>query len=427
MTTEVILPGLGESISEGTIVRWLKQPGDAVKRDEDLVLVSTDKIETEVPAPMAGVLVAHQVAEGATVEVGDVIALLDAGDGAAAADDESTEIATAPGAQRPERAPAAVSAPVTDPGHGAAAVLAVPDGYKLFVSPVVRRLARENNVDLGQVSGTGRGGRVTRKDLEAFVGTGYVRPAEGYVPGQRVDAFRGRVPFAADTPGKYAPQIYAGDEVVPLSPLGKAMAEHMAWTWWRAPHVSTVIEVDMSRIAATRGKRSYTLVVAHHVAQALWDHKGFNSSLDGDRKIVHKRINLGVAVAKKNGGLVVPVLHGAGERSLDELDTDFKAVVGRARDNKIQASDLRGGTFTITNVGSNGNLASMPLINQPQVAILAIGAIVKRVVVVTDENGHDAMAIRPMMYVTLTYDHRANDGAASGRFLKDLRKRLEQG
>ena len=425
MTTEVKLPGLGESISEGTIVRWLKQPGDAVKRDEDLVLVSTDKIETEIPAPMAGVLVAHRVEEGATVAVGDVIALLEPGE-LPRETTGSDEVATAPGAKRPAApalSSASASAPAVVPSNGGG----VPDGYKLFVSPVVRRLARENDVDLGQITGSGRGGRVTRRDLEAFVGTGYVRPAEGYVPGQKVDAFRGRVPFAADTPGKYAPQIYEGDTVVPLTPQGRAMAEHMAWTWWRAPHVSTVIEVDMSRIAATRGKRSYTLVVAHHVAQSLLEHTGFNSSLDGDRKIIHGAINLGVAVAKKSGGLVVPVLHGAGGRTLAELDADFKAVVGRARDNKLQATDLQGGTFTITNVGSNGNLASMPLINQPQVAILAIGAIVKRVVVVTDEHGNDAMAIRPMMYVTLTYDHRANDGAASGRFLKDLRKRLERG
>jgi len=426
MTTEVKLPGLGESISEGTIVRWLKQPGEVVARDEEIVLVSTDKIETEIPSPAAGVLTAHAADEGATVQVGDVIAYLEVAGGATAATvltpapppapSVSDEVATAPGSEVPR---ASTPAPSPKPP-------VISGGYKLFVSPVVRRLAREADVDLGQVVGTGRGGRVSRRDLEAFVGTGYLRPAEGYVPGQSTEAFRGRVPFAPATPGKFAPQIYEGDEVVPLSPLGRAMAEHMAWTWWRAPHVSTIIEVDMSRIAATRGKRSYTLVVAHHVARALREHRSFNASLAEDR-ILHRRISLGVAVAKSGGGLVVPVLHDAGERTLDELDADFRAVVGRARDNKLGASDLRGGTFTITNVGSNGNLASMPLINQPQVAILAIGAIVKRVVVLTDEHDNDSMAIRPMMYVTLTYDHRANDGAASGRFLKDLRERLEQG
>jgi 2-oxoglutarate dehydrogenase E2 component (dihydrolipoamide succinyltransferase) len=429
MTIEVKLPGLGESISEGTIVRWLKQPGDTVARDEDLVLVSTDKIETEIPSPVAGVLVAHRAEEGATVEVGAVIALLDdAGDlrDAGRSADVSAvvdDIATTPGAPAPAptiQAPAAV--PTVKSSRKAPA-----DGsYKLFVSPVVRRLAREHDVDLGQVRGTGDGGRVTRRDLEASVGTGYVRPAEGYVPGQPVDAFRGRLPFDAATPGRFAPQVYEGDEVVPWTTLGRAMAEHMAWTWWRAPHVSTVIEVDMSRIAATRGERSYTLVVAYHLAQALKEHRSFNASLGEDR-ILHRRVNLGIAVAKKHGGLVVPVLQGAGDRTLTELESDFRSLVARARDNKLTADHLKGGTFTLTNVGSNGNLVSMPLINQPQVAILAIGAIVKRVVVVTDEWGHDVMAIRPMMYVTLTYDHRANDGVVSGLFLKDLRARLEEG
>ncbi len=407
MTTEVKLPGLGESIFEGTIVRWLKQPGDIVARDDDLVLVSTDKIETEVPSPATGTLLELRAAEGDVVEVGTVIAILESVD----AEDDEREVETLPGAPVPTAAAAAGAAWA----KAASSRVARTSEDKLFISPVVRRLAREHDVDLAQVAGSGRGGRVTRRDLEAFVGTGYVRPAEGYTPGQSVEAFRTRIPFDPATPKKYAPQVHDGDEVLPLN---KAMAEHMAWTWWRAPHVSTIIEVDMSHVAATRDGRSYTLVVAWHVAQCLRDHLGFNASV-ADSKIVHSRIHLGVAVARPNG-LVVPVLHDAGEKSLDELNDAYVDVVRRARDGKLTRADLSGGTFTITNVGSNGNLASMPLINQPQVAILAIGAIQKRVVVVDDE-----IAIRPMMYVTLTYDHRANDGAASGRFLKDLKKRLE--
>ena len=419
MAIEVRLPGLGESIFEGTIVRWLKRPGDVVARDEELVLVSTDKIETEVPSPVAGVLVEHRAAEGTTVEVGDVIAVLDAGDGAVA---QTPAVVVA---SQPE---SAVTPPSVAPTEGRHHV--GPDGRKLFVSPVVRRLAREGDVDLAAVLGSGAGGRVTRRDLEAHAGSGFVRPAQGYVPGQRVPpgGFGGRLPFAPETPGKFAPEIRDGDEVLPLSRAGRAMAEHMAWTWWRAPHVSTVVEVDMSRLLAQRDGRSLTLLVAHLLARTLLDHPSFNASLTDDgRRILHRRINLGVAVARESGGLVVPVLHGAAGLSLEQLAEGWKDKVGRARAGRVVADDLRGGTFSLTNVGSNGNLASMPLINQPQVAIVAIGAVVKRVVVLTDEQGADSMAIRPMMYVTLTYDHRANDGAGSGRFLKDLRSRLEGG
>ncbi len=424
MSTEVRLPGLGESIFEGTIVHWLKKPGDVVTRDEGLALVSTDKIETEVPSPVSGVLIEHSVPEGAVVEVGALICVLDAL--GPSAELEATEADTpAPILLTDVAEPAVDRSAVTEPR-----LQVTPDGRKLFISPVVRRLARESNVNLSAVVGTGSGGRVTRGDIEAYVGTGYERPLQGYVPGQRIPpgGFGVRLPFATETPGKFAPEVFEGDDVLPLSPLGQAMAEHMAWTWWRAPHVSTVVEVDMSRLIAQRAGRSLTLLVAHVLAQTLPDHKSFNASLTDDgRRILHKRVNLGVAVARKSGGLVVPVLHDAAGMTVEQLGSAWKDKVARARSGKLITDDVRGGTFSLTNVGSNGNLASMPLINQPQVAIVAIGAVVKRVVVVTDGSGADAMAIRPMMYVTLTYDHRANDGAASGRFLRDLRERLERG
>lgn len=458
MTTDVKLPGLGESITEGTIVRWLKAVGETVARDENLVEVETDKIATEVPSPAAGTLLAIKVATGETAEVGDVIAVLGAAWEGIGPLKKPASVKPQPTlitgkAPRPGIDPAAdrtivtgsvprpAPKPASDPDVRNRSARADGD-LKLFVSPVVRRLAREHDVDLGQVQGTGAGGRVTRRDLEAFVakgggGSGFTAPPGGYVPGLKmpVGGFGGRLPFDRATPGRYAPEVFDGDEVQPLGSLGKAMAEHMAYTWWRAPHVSTIVEVDMSRVAEHRRasrdsggpKLSYTACVSWAVAQALTEHRGFNSSLTDDhQKIIHRSVNVGVAVAKPNGGLVVPVVHGAGGMTLGQFAAGLDARVAKARDGKLTASDLRGGTFTITNVGSNGNLASMPLINQPQVAILAIGAIQKRVVVVTDSSGRDAMAIRPMMYVTLTYDHRANDGAASGRFLRDLRKRLEQ-
>jgi len=449
MATEVRLPGLGESISEGTIVRWLKQPGDAVARDEDLVLVQTDKIEGELPSPQAGVLLKILAEVGSTAQVGDTIALL--GEEGEAPGDEPP----AARADRPAVAPAPPPAAAPEPAPRKAKSAPAPAGdptdadernqlarttgeLKLFVSPVVRRLAREHDVNLGRVVGSGQAGRITRRDIEAFIadggaGSGFVAPPQGYVPGMKmpVGGFAARVasPFDPKIAERFAPEQFEGDSVEPLSPLGRFMAEHMAYTWWRAPHVSTLVEVDVKRLADwRRGDRrfSYTLLIAHGLAQVLSRHLNFNSSLTHDhRRVTHRRVNLGIAVAKPDGGLVVPVIHGADSMSLEQLAEAFRLKVERARSGSLRTEDLSGGTFTITNVGSNGNLASMPLINQPQVGILAIGAIKKRVVVITDSWGTDAMAIRPMMYMTLTYDHRANDGAASGRFLRELRKTIE--
>ncbi len=456
MAVEIRLPGMGESIAEGTIVAWLKAEGDVVARDEDLVVVSTDKVETELPSPAGGTLLKIVAAEGDTVDVGAVIAFLG----------EPGEVVAVPVAEAPSQAPTAAppgapSAPriptpratpplhrtLSDPAARNAEVRRTGDP-KLFVSPAVRRIAREQDVDLAAVTGTGRGGRVTRRDMDAFLaqggaGTGFAAPPGGYTIGQRIPwggfAHRTVSPFDPATPARYEPEIHEGDEVETLRRPARAMAEHMAFTWWRAPHVSTLVEIDMEKIAvrrkATQGgfikehghKLSYTACIGWATALTLAEHRSFNSSLaSGHRRVTHRDVNLGVAVARPDGGLVVPVIRGADRLTLTQFAAALEAKIAAARDGKLTAAELRGGTFTITNVGSNGNLASMPLINQPQVAIMAVGAIKKRVVVTTDARGHDAMAIRPMMYLTLTYDHRANDGAASGLFLRRLRKRLEQ-
>ena len=453
MAIEIPLPPLGESISEATIVRWLKQPGESIARDEEFAVVSTDKVETELPAPSAGVLLHQLFKTGETCPVGATLAVVgDAGEEWTAptpAADAGRSSASRPGkvwdrAVRSGAAPRRVASSsmkaASSVSRGAtpsnAAFRATLDP-KLFISPVVRRLAREHDVDLGLIPGSGRDGRITRRDLEAFVeggegGTGFVSPPEGYVPGIRMPfggfARRLSIPFDPATAERFRPEPGEGAKIEELSGLGKAMANHMAYTWWRAPHVSTLVEVDMTAVSAARRQHrfSYTVYIAHALAQVLPKHAHFNSSLtDSFQRIVHPGVNLGIAVAKPDGGLVVPVIRGAEKMTLAELDAALKEKIERARDGKLRSEDLRGGTFTITNVGSNGNLASMPLINQPQVAIMAVGAIKKRVVVVTDERGQDEMAIRPMMYMTLTYDHRANDGAASGRFLKELRKRIE--
>ncbi len=457
MAVEIRLPGLGESIAEGTIVAWLKAEGDVVARDEDLVVVSTDKVETELPSPAAGTLLRIVAREGDTVDVGAILAVLGepgeavelprpapAASGRPAA--PPTPRATPPRPTIPRATPP-LHATLSDPRARNAEVRRTGDP-KLFVSPAVRRIAREQDVDLAGVSGTGRGGRITRRDIETFIagggaGTGFVAPPGGYTVGQRIPwggfGHRTVSPFDPSTPARYEPEIADGDTVETLRRPARAMAEHMAFTWWRAPHVSTLVEVDMEKVAQHRKatqaafvrerghKLSYTACIGWATALTLAEHRSFNSSLAvGYRRVTHRDVNLGVAVARPDGGLVVPVIRGADRMTPAQFAEALEARIAAARDGALTAADLRGGTFTITNVGSNGNLASMPLINQPQVAILAVGAIKKRVVVTTDARGHDAMVIRPMMYLTLTYDHRANDGAASGRFLRRLRKRLEQ-
>ncbi len=449
MAIAIRLPGLGESISEGEIVSWQKQVGDRVDRDDALCTVSTDKVETEVPSLEEGTLLAIVAKPGQTIEVGAILCVLGA-EGEAVPPEllvAEEAPARAPTRTRPAPAPRTRAVGPRDAASRTRQFRASGD-RKLFVSPVVRRLAREHDVDLSAVSGTGDGGRVSRRDLEAFIaggggGSGFAAPPGGYAPGQRIPfgGFARRVvaPFDPTTAERYQPQTGDGDVVEALSGMGRAMAEHMAYTWWRAPHVSTLVEVDLDRLARWRGehkvafaqehgaKLSYTACISWVLARVLGSHPSFNSSITHDhQRITHGRVNLGVAVAKPDDGLVVPVIRDAGSMGLVEFAKALQAQVDAAKAGRIRAADLSGGTFTITNVGSNGNLASMPLINQPQVAILATGAVKKRVVVVTDEAGHDTMAIRPMMFLTLTYDHRANDGARSGRFLRSLRKALEQ-
>lgn len=451
MATEIRLPALGESIAEATVVSWAKAPGDFVARDEIFVTMSTDKVETDLPSLEEGVLLLQLAGPGDVVAVGDVIAVFGAeGEQVDAADyakkKAPKKAASAPAPVAPRRAPARSGGGPRDVAARNAASRSSGD-RKLFVSPVVRRLAREHDVDLSAVVGTGSGGRVTRRDLEAFVadggaGSGFVAPPGGYQPGLRMPlgGFANRIvaPFEPATAARYEATPGPDDTVVPLSGLGKAMAEHMAYTWWRAPHVSTIVEIDLQRMwtwradhkdtfAAEHGVRpSFTACIAWVMGRALANHPDFNASLTHDhQRVLHGSVNLGIAVARPDGGLVVPVVRDAASKTLPEFVLALDDLVKRARDNALGPKDLSGGTFTITNVGSNGNLASMPLINQPQVAIAATGAITKRVVVVEDERGADSIAIRPRMFLTLTYDHRAVDGARSGRFLAEVRAGLE--
>lgn len=463
MALEFKMPKLGESVTEGTIGRWLKQPGDTLAQYEPMLEVTTDKVDTEVSAPIDGRLAEILVPEGETVSVGTIIARLEP---VAASDSPSNgargaETAATPAASvaQPQATPAARSAPI---------------------SPVVARLVAEHGVDLQQISGTGAGGRVTKKDVEAFVTTRAARPqpAPAATPAQdaRVEAELQQTlevgPRTADeervlepaversisqpvaTPGgnlaqpgplssspgatqsvpAAAPEPGPDDELVPLSPMRRAIAEHMVRSKRTAPHVTTVMEADLSRIVAHRTrarveyerqdvKLTFTPYFVQAVVAGLQAVPVVNASFSEAGMVMHQRIHIGMAVAIRDG-LIVPVIKDADEKSLLGLARTVNDLAERARTRRLQPDDTQDGTFTITNHGVSGSLFAMPVINQPQAAILGIGAMQKRAVVIS-ENGLDAIAIRPMCYLSLTFDHRLIDGATADSFLATVKRTLE--
>ena len=439
--TNVLMPQMGESIAEGTIVRWIKKVGDQVDRDEPLFEISTDKVDAEIPAPAAGILSDIKVKEGETVPVNSVVAVI----GGAAE-------ARGPGASRPaERAPAAAAAsaempeaavgqpdrgspagPMTaEPGPDSAGFVeeepddesdesSVDERRRHRSSPLVRRIAKEHDVDLKLVKGTGISGRVTKQDILGFIeaGAGGGRPAEAPGPGAA---------------GRGAPAYGPGESVkiVPMSVMRKKIAEHMVLSAHTSPHVYSVYEVNFARVAALRDRRkaefeaagarlTYTGFIAKVIVDALRQFPIVNASLDGHNIVYKKDINLGIAVALDNG-LIVPVIRRADEKNLLGLSRAIDDLATRARSKKLNPEEVQHGTFTITNPGVFGAAYGLPLINQPQVAILGVGTIEKRPVVVDD-----AIGIRPMCYLTLGYDHRLIDGADGGRFLAFVKERLEQ-
>jgi pyruvate dehydrogenase E2 component (dihydrolipoamide acetyltransferase) len=439
MATNVVMPQMGESIAEGTVVRWIKKVGDAVDRDEPLFEISTDKVDAEIPSPAAGVLTDIKVKEGETVAVNSVVAVIGgAGEAAgaappadAAAQDPSRAVtARAPGAQTPSQMPeAAVGQPEAAPA--VQAVAAASEGTapsastkeelrRQKSSPLVRRIAREHNVDIRGIQGTGISGRVTKHDILGYIESGAAKaPAPAAQPQARV------VPM----PG---PAFRTGDnvEIVPMSVMRRKIAEHMVLSAHTTPHVYSVYEVNFGRVAALREKRkgefeaagaklTFTAFVAKVIVDALRQFPVVNASIDGDNIVYKKDINLGIAVALDNG-LIVPVIRHADEKNLLGLSRAINDLASRARSKKLNPDEVQGGTFTITNPGVFGALYGLPLINQPQVAILGVGGIEKRPVVIDD-----AIAIRPVCHLTLGYDHRLIDGADAGRFLAFVKERLE--
>jgi len=414
---------MGESIFEGTITKWLKKPGDRVERDEPLFEISTDKVDAEIPAPQSGVLKEIKVGEGQTVPIQTVVAVIDAAGAAAGA---AAPSAAAPKAAAP-RAPAKAEAPAPAPPAPAFAPVR-PAGEKVRSSPLVRRLAKEHNIDLATAPGTGAGGRISKKDILAIVERGGARPSGA--PG--APSAPGAVAHAVLENAVPREKIYFGRyEVQPMSVMRQRIAEHMVISKRVSPHVYSVEEVDMTRIVALREKSkgefesrygtklTFMPFFVRACVEALRAFPTVNASADGTNIVLHKQINMGFAVALE-WGLIVPVIKGAEEKNFLGLQRAINDMAERARTKKLKPEEVQEGTFAITNPGVFGGLMGLPVINQPNVAILGLGAIQKRPVVIDD-----AIAIRSMVYVTMSYDHRVVDGAVSHQFLAKLKHMLE--
>ena len=458
MPVDVIMPQMGESIFEGTITKWLKKPGEHVERDEPLFEISTDKVDAEIPAPAAGVLKEIKINEGQTVPIQTIVAVIDADGGAASAPAPAKPAAAAQPAPTPAPVeaplhfepsppaaapPPAPAPPARAPGAAAPAPAATrADGEKVRSSPLVRRMAREHGVDLAQVPGTGAGGRVSKRDILAAIEHGV--PAAGPAPAPGISSTASAAVSPAPPPASgalYRPalelavpreRIYFGRyEVQPLSTMRQKIAEHMLASKHVSPHVYSVEEADVSGIVALRNKiksefeRKYDLKLSYmpfFVRAAIEGLRAFpqmNASLDGTNVVYHKEFNIGMAVAL-DWGLLVPVIKSAEEKNFLGLQRAINDLADRARTKKLKPEEVAESTFAITNPGVFGGLMGLPVINQPNVGILGLGAVEKRPVVVDD-----AIAIRSMVYLTLSYDHRVVDGAIAHQFLHKVKSVLE--
>jgi 2-oxoisovalerate dehydrogenase E2 component (dihydrolipoyl transacylase) len=456
--TEVVMPQMGVSVSEGTITKWLKQPGEQVGRDEPLLEISTDKVDTEVPSPAEGVLQEILVPEGETVEVGTVLARIGPpGSEAPSAPAPAPEAEAPPAAvsEQPSGGEPPTSAPVPQPAPTPAAA---GGNGKTFVSPVVARIASEHGVDPSEVPGTGAGGRVTKKDILAFIESGAEQaqpaaPAQAPVPETPAPAAEPPAPAAPApappapapaaaapkpaAPPAEAPDLLPGEQLEPMTAMRRGVMEHMRRSVDTAAHVTSAIEVDFARVVALRQKLkpefakqgvnlTYLAFIARAAVDTIKAYPYINGEIRGQSIVTRPQVNVGIAVALDEGkGLIVPVIRTAQDLNLQGIARGIQDLAERARTKKLLPDDVQGGTFTITNPGSFGTFHGTPIINQPQSAILGTYAIVKRPWVVQDELGNDVIAIRPIMNLTLTYDHRLVDGAYAGMFLRDLRERLE--
>jgi pyruvate dehydrogenase E2 component (dihydrolipoamide acetyltransferase) len=463
MATDVVMPQMGESIFEGTITKWLKKPGDKVERDEPLFEISTDKVDAEIPSPSAGVLKEIKVNEGQTVPIQTVVAVIDGAGSAAAAPapapapakaaaPQASAAPAAPPAARPAApSPTAASPAPAPPTHTTPQAAPPPQrsGERIHSSPLVRRMAAEHGIDLASVPGTGAGGRISKQDIEAVIAAGGV-PAAAPPPGAPAAASARPTPPPPAAPSTAPPavsggqihvafesavpreKIYFGNyQVEPMSNMRVRIAEHMVASKRVSPHVYSVDEVDMTKVAALRAKskeefeqryETKLTFMPFFVKAAVAGLRAFptmNASLDGTNVVLHKEINIGIAVAL-DWGLIVPVVKGADEKNVLGIQRTLNDLAERARSKKLKPEEVQEGTFSITNPGVFGGLFGLPVISQPNVGILGLGAIEKRPVVI-----NDSIAIRSMCYVTLSYDHRVVDGAVAHQFLHKVKETLE--
>ena len=456
MAVDIVMPQMGESIFEGTITKWLKKPGDKVERDEPLFEISTDKVDAEIPSPSAGVLKEIKVGEGQTVPIQTIVGVIDAAGSAAAA---PAPAPAKPAAPAPAKAPAAAALPASKPAApapAAAPVAAAPassvatsgsTSERIHSSPLVRRMAKEHSIDLSTVEGTGAGGRISKQDIEAVIA------ARG-APAAAPPAYSGTAPAASSRPATPPPpaapgvsggqahvaletavpreKMYFGNyEVHPMSTMRQRIAEHMVASKRVSAHVYSVDEIDMTKVAALRAKSkdefekryetklTFMPFFVKAAVAGLRAYPTLNASLDGTNVIVHKEINVGIAVAL-DWGLLVPVVKNADEKNILGIQRNMNDLAERARSKKLKPEEVQESTFSITNPGVFGGLFGLPVISQPNVGILGLGAIEKRPVVI-----NDSIAIRSMCYVTLSYDHRVVDGAIAHQFLHKVKETLE--
>jgi pyruvate dehydrogenase E2 component (dihydrolipoyllysine-residue acetyltransferase) len=453
MAVDIVMPQMGESIFEGTITKWLKKPGDKVERDEPLFEISTDKVDAEIPSPSAGVLKEIKVGEGQTVPIQTVVGVIDAAGSSAAAPppapakSQVSPSAKAPAAAVPAPAPVPRPAAPTPMTAVAAPAPAVPSssGERIHSSPLVRRMAKEHGIDLSTVAGTGAGGRISKQDIEAVIAAGGMSaaaPSLVSIPAARpilVPSAPAALPGAPGTQAHVAletavprEKIYFGNyEVQPMSTMRQRIAEHMVASKRVSAHVYSVDEIDMTKVAVLRAKSkdefekryetklTFMPFFVKATVAGLRAFPTLNASLDGTNVVLHKDINIGIAVAL-DWGLIVPVVKNADEKNLLGIQRTMNDLAERARSKKLKPEEVQEGTFSITNPGVFGGLFGLPVISQPNVGILGLGAIEKRPVVIDD-----AIAIRSMCYVTLSYDHRVVDGAIAHQFLHKVKETLE--
>jgi len=429
MATDIIMPQMGESIVEGTITKWLKKPGDKVQRDEPLFEISTDKVDAEIPAPASGVLQEIKVAEGTTVGVNTVVGTIAADGEAASPKPAASPAKPAPAAAAPPKeekkaapAPPPVPAPPAPATHE--------EDEEARSSPLVRKIAREHGVSLSQVTGTGLGGRITKQDIMQFIeGQGSAQPASTSAPAPAQPA------ASAPAPRPAAPAPYPGD-LVPMSKMRQLIAKHMIESRRTSAHVHCMYEVDFTRIVNLRNKLKNGFEQRHGArltfmpffvraaVMALQQWPIINATIEGENIRYHRSINLGIAVAL-DWGLIVPVLKNAGDLNFLGLQRGITDLGERARNKKLKPEDVEGSTFTITNPGQFGAVFGLPIINQPNSAIMGVGGITKQPMVITDKDGNDSIAIRSVVHLTLGYDHRLIDGAVADQFMAQVKKNLE--